>query len=143
MLLPDGGDSNSKGSSMQISERHVLTFDKPPVIQDILDALLEGVESVGDVPAETRKGIEEFSRQGCSRLILNLRVIKASFGETPVPIRHLGACLVGGVLVVTGQVTPPWVHQIEGHSRRHSFPKHLISGFGALFSHAVAAIGIF
>lgn len=117
---------------MQISERHVLTIDKPPVIKRVLDVLSAGVESDGSLPAETRKGLEEFSRQGCSRLILNLRVIKAPFGGASAAIVNLRACLLGGVLVITGQVTPPWILRIREHSRRHFFPKHLISGFGRL-----------
>jgi hypothetical protein len=118
---------------MQVGERHVLAIDKPPVIQSVLDALWAGVQSDDSVPAETRKGLEEISKHGCDRLILNLRVIKAPFGETPAAIRNLGACLVGGVLVVSGQVTPSWILQIKEHSRRHSFPMHLISSFGLFF----------
>ncbi len=115
---------------MQVSERQVLTIDKPPVIKRVLGALSAGVRFDAGLATETRKKLEEFSKQGCNRLILNLRVIKTPFGGTPPAIRDLRACLVGGVLVVTGEVTPPWILQIREQCRRHFFPKHLIPGLG-------------
>lgn len=117
---------------MQVNERHVLTINKQPVIKRVLDALSAGVKSDGSLPPETRKWLEEFSKKGCDRLILNLRVIKPPFGGTAAAIRNLRICLVGGVLVVTGQVTRPWILLIRDQSRRRFFPRHLIPGFGRL-----------
>lgn len=106
---------------MQVAERHVLTFEKPSVIRKVVDELSAGVDSFSGVPLETRKNLETFSKQSCDRLILNLRVIKAPSEEKPAPIKNLIACLLGGVLVVTGQVTAPWIIQIREHARRHIF----------------------
>lgn len=118
---------------MRVRERHVLTIDKGPVIQSILDTLMAGANPDGGVPPEACKGLEEYSKQGCNRLILNLRVINAQFGERAAAIRNLSACLLGEVLVISAQVTPPWMHQIRKDRQRYSFPRHLISSFGVLF----------
>lgn len=104
---------------MQDDERHVLTFEKPSVIRKVMDELSAGVESDGGAPPETRGSLAAFSKQSIDRLILNLRVTKSPFGETSAAIKSLFVCLLGGVLVVSGQVTAPWVTQLSEHARRH------------------------
>jgi hypothetical protein len=122
---------------MQFPERHVLTASKPCAVKRLLDALTTGVLSDGGLAPETRRGLQEFSKQGYSRLILNLQVISAPFAGTP--FMKLQACQLGGVLVVTGQVTRPRMLQVEEICHPNYF-KHLVSGVEALVSRTVSGI---
>lgn len=142
LALSPGGDER-EGPVMQAGRRHVLIIDKPLVVKNVLDELSAGVESVSTVPHEIRRGLEEFSKHGGARLILDLQVIEAPFGGAPATIRNISAYLVGGVLIVTGQVTSPWILrilQIKADRRRRFSPEHLISSFGALISSAGAEV---
>lgn len=120
---------------MQIGKRQVLIIEKPLAVKSVLDELSAGVEPEGGVPHEIRKGFEEFSSHGGSRMILDLQVIEPAFGGAPATIGNISAHLVGGVLIVTGQATSPWILrilQIKAHNRRRFSPKRLISRSAAL-----------
>jgi hypothetical protein len=119
---------------MQAGERHVLTVEKPPLIRKVLNTLSTDVEPEGGEVLRTLKGLEKFAKEGCGRLILNLDAIEEPPGGVPQGVTNVGASLVGGVLVVTCKVTSRELLRIKVLTRRHSFPKHLISGFDALFS---------
>lgn len=125
---------------MQFSERHVLTVDEPSVVKRVLEAFSVGVQAQVWVSPETRRGLLEFSKQGFNRLILNLQVTKDPFAESSAACMHLNACQVGGVLVLTGQVNQPWMLQVEALCRRHFFPRHPLSSFGALVAEIETAM---
>jgi hypothetical protein len=116
---------------MQNGKRHVLTIDKPPLIRNVLNALVAGIESEGNAPPGICKRLEDFAKQGCDALLLNLRVVEEALDGTPAKIRNVRASLVGGVLVVACLVPTPWMLQIEELSRRRFFENNLISSLGA------------
>jgi len=125
---------------MHAGKRHVLTIQDLPHIVEALNTLSRGIQAEGGEPLQTLNRLEEFAREGCGRLILNLDAIEESPGGTPRQDRKVGASLVGGVLVVTCQVTSHELLRIKVLTRRHSVPKQLISGFDGLFSSAAARI---
>jgi hypothetical protein len=119
---------------IQAGERHVLTIGDPPLIRKVLNTLSTDVGSGGEEVLRTLKGLEKFAEEGCGKLILNLDTIEESQGGMLQEVSNVGASLVGGVLVVTCKVTTRELLRIRVLARRPSFPKHLISGFDALFS---------
>ena len=125
---------------MQLSERHALTFEDLTLIVEALGTLSTDVESQGGEVLRTLKRIEEFAKEGCGRLILNLDAIEEPLSGMPQEVRNVGASLVGGVLVVTCQVTSREMLRVKLLARRHSFPKHLISSFDVLFSSTASSI---
>lgn len=122
---------------MQVGERHVLIVEKPPAVKSVLDELSAGVGSDGGIGTEIRRGFEEFSNHGGTRMILDLQVIEPSSEESPDTIRNITAYLLGEILIITGQVAFSWILQIKEHSQRHSFPRHLQSSLGTLISNTV------
>ena len=135
-----GWGGESARLPMQVGEKHVLTIQEPPLILKALNALSTGVESEGGEACGTLKRLAEFEKEGCGRLILNLQEVQEQHDGSPGNIRNVGASLVGGVLVITCQVTTREIHQIKGLTRRHSFPGHLISKLDTLFSRAVPGV---
>ena len=59
---------------MQAGQRHVLTFDKRPIVKKVLGEISEGVQSDGNVRRGIRRGLEEFAKHGGVRLILDLNL---------------------------------------------------------------------
>ncbi len=125
---------------MHVGERHVLTIEDRPLILKALNTLSTGLGSQGEETLRTLKRLEEFVKEGCGGLILKLDTIEELLGGTPQGIRNLQASLIGGVLVVTCQVTSREALRIKLLTRRQSLPKHLISNFDALFSSAAARL---
>ena len=125
---------------MQVGERYILTLEDRPLILKALNTLSTGLDSQGGETLSTLKRLEEFAKEGCGGLILKLDTIEELLGGTPQEVRNLRASLIGGVLVVTCQVTSQEVLRIKVLTRRHSLPKHLISSFDALFSSAAARL---
>jgi hypothetical protein len=125
---------------MRVGERHVLTIQERPLILQALNTLSTDVRSEGGEALRTLNRLEEFAKEGCGRLILNLDAIEEPPSGKPREVRNVGASLVGGVLVVTCQVTSRELLRIKVLTRRHAFPKHLISSFDTLFSSAAARI---
>lgn len=130
---------------MHVGKRHVLIIDKPPVVKNVLEELSAGIENDGAVPREIRRGLEEFSKHGGVRLILDLQVAAPSFEGTSASIRNITAYLAGEVLIITGQVTGHWILrilQIKADHPRRFFQERLISCFSAFISSAGAEIEI-
>lgn len=125
---------------MQSGERHVVTIGDPPLIRKVLNTLLTDMGSEGGEILRTLKGLENFSKESCGRLILNLDTVEESHGGMQKEVSNVGASLVGGVLVVTCKVTSRELLRIRGLTRRHSLPKQLVSGFDSLFSSAADRI---
>ena len=117
---------------MQEGQRHVLTLEEPHTIHNVLNMLSAGVRSEGSVPSGTCKMLEEIAKEGCSALILNLRVTEEALAETLPKIRNFRVSLVGGVLVVACLVTTPLMLQIRELSRRHFFARPLTASLGAV-----------
>lgn len=112
---------------MVIGDRHVLIIEQKPLILKALNVLSTGVESQGSEVSGIFKRLEEFAKDDCGRLVLNLRVMEDALGELPANIRNLQASLVGGVLVVTCRVTTREMLQIKEPSHRYFFPRHVFS----------------
>lgn len=125
---------------MRVGERHVLTIQELPLILQALNTLSTDVQRGDEEALRTLNRLEEFAKEGCGRLILNLDAIEEPLGGTPREVSNVGASLVGGVLVVTCQVTSRELLRIKVLTRRHAFQKHLISSFDSLFSSAAARI---
>lgn len=125
---------------MQVVERPVLTLEKPPFIREALKTLAADVGAAGGEVHGSLKRLEQFAKEDCGKLILNLHSTERPLSGTPSEVRSVGAGLIGGVLVVTCQVSPQELLRIEVHTRRHFFLKHLISSFDTLLSRAVAWI---
>ncbi len=123
--------SSIERTDLQENERHVLTIEDPAVIHNVLDALSAGIAPLNGGGAEVRRSLKEFSKQGFAALILNLRVVDEPPDGEAVVIKHIGASLVGEVLVVACVATRPWVSSIEGLRQERPRPKPLFSGLGA------------
>lgn len=119
---------------MHVGERHVLTVEKTSLVLKVLNALSTDAEAGGGEVLRTLKELEKFAKDGCGRLILDLDAIEEPDSEMPQGVRNVGVSLIGGVLVVTCQVSSREIVRIKMLTRRHSLPKHLISSFNGLFS---------
>lgn len=114
---------------MKEAERRILTTEKAAVIRNALCTLLARVNSEGDIAAGTRKRLEAFAKQGCEKLILDLRMAEKSSGGVSPGVRNLRASQLGPVLVVTGEATTPeTLHEIEALCHQPLFPRHVASG---------------
>jgi|GEM_PF-6097884 len=125
---------------MHLGERHVLTIQETPLILEALSTLSADVEQDGGDSLRTLVKLEEFAKVGCGRLILNLDAIEEPPGGTSARVSNIDASLVGGVLIVTCQVTSPELLRIKVLTRRHTLPRQLISSVDGLFSSAAARI---
>jgi hypothetical protein len=125
---------------MRVGERQLLTIQEPPLILAALNTLSTGVGQDGGEALRTLNRLEEFAKEGCGRLILRLDAIDDPSGGAPGGVKNVDASLVGGVLVVTCQVTSSELVRIKLLTRRHSLPKQLISGVDHFISSAAARI---
>lgn len=113
---------------MKEGERQILITEMVPVIRGALSALLAEVKSEDSFAPGTLETLEGFARQGCDKLILDLRKPKESPGGIAPGVRNLRASQLGPVLVVTGEVpSPELMHEIKALRHAHSFPRHLAS----------------
>ena len=118
---------------MKKGERHVLATGKGPVIRNALSLVLAGVKSEDDVSPGTRQSLELFARNGCDRLLLDLRTARELPAGTVPGIRNLRASQLGQVLVVTGDVTAPEILQeVRALCRSHFSPEYLAAGLLAV-----------
>jgi DNA-binding response OmpR family regulator len=114
------------------AERRIFITEKAPVIRNALCTLLTGATSESDTIPGTRERLEAFAKEGCDRLVLDLRTVKESSGCMSPGVRNVRASQIGTVLVVTGEVTSPEILQeIEELRHSHSFAKHLTSDLRA------------
>ena len=125
---------------MRVGERHLLTIQEPPLILEALSTLSMGVGQGNRKALRTLNRLEEFAKEGCGRLVLKLDAIDEPPGETLPGVKTVAASLVGGVLVITCQVTSSELVRIKLLTRRHSLPKQLISGVDDFISSAAARI---
>ena len=125
---------------MQLGERHLLTIQEPPLILEALSTLSTGAGQGDGEALRTLNRLEEFAKEGCGRLVLKLDAIDEPPGETPPGVKTVDASLIGGVLVVSCQVTSSELLRIRLLTRRHSLPKQLISGVDDFISSAAARI---
>jgi hypothetical protein len=118
-------------------KRLIFTAEKPQRIRSALSVVLAGVESESDATCSARERLREFTRGGCDRFILDLRGVDVPAGEIFPAVRNVRAVHLGGVLVVTGEVTDAEVFwQIERLRHRQVSVKRLRSNFRA-FVHAL------
>jgi hypothetical protein len=109
-------------------ERYVLTTGKASVIREVLSLVLAGVKSEGDVSPGTYPSLESVVKNGCDRMVLELRRPKEPSACISPGVRNLRANRLGRVLVVTGDVAAPGIlHEIEALSRPHFFHKYVTS----------------
>lgn len=125
---------------MRLAGRQILIAKEPPVIQNALYTLLEGIESRRDVPPRTRERLEAIAGEGCDSLILDLRAIEEPLAGFSPKIRNIRLDPVKKVAVVTCEVAAPhFDDQTDEFSRPHFFPNHLAFSVGA-FVHALSAL---
>jgi hypothetical protein len=125
---------------MRVGERHLLTIQEPPLILEALSTLSTGAGQGDGEALRTLNRLEEFAKEGCGRLVLKLDAIDEPSGLTSPGVKTVDASLVGGVLVVTCQVTSSELGRIKLLTRRHSLPKQLISGVDDFISSTAARI---
>lgn len=125
---------------MRVGERHLLTIQELPLIVEALSTLSTDVGQGNGEAFRTLNRLEEFAKEGCGQLILKLDAIEGPPGGKSHEVRNIGASLVGGVLVVTCQVTSRELLRIKLLTRRHTLPKQLISSFDGLFSSAATRL---
>lgn len=114
---------------MKYRGRYVLTTGKVSVIRAVLSLVLAEVKSGGDVAPGTYQSLQAFAKDGCDRMILELRRPKEPPAGISPRVRNLRASHMGQVLVVSGEITAPEIlHEIEALARPHFSPKHVISG---------------
>lgn len=125
---------------MYLGERHVLTIEALPLVVKALNSLASANEAQGSGVLRTLRRLEDFAKEGCGKVILNLDAVEEPLANKYEEVRNVDAVLVGGVLVVKCQVTSQELLRIKELTRRNSLTNQLISGFDALFSSAAARI---
>lgn len=108
---------------MQGSKMHLLTIEEQPVILKVLDTLSTATDCESAEARGTLKRLEEFAKEDCGRLLLRLRVVQDPPGGSPANVRSVGASLIGGVLVVTCQVTDREAVQIKKVTHQSLLPR--------------------
>lgn len=99
---------------LQDSQRYVLTTRKASVIRGVLSLLLAGVKSEGDVTPGTYQSLDLLAKNGCERMILELRRPKQSPVGISRTVRNIRVSHIGQVLVVSGEVGGLEIlHEIE------------------------------
>ena len=122
---------------MKGGERHVVIAEDPFIIRSALHVLLAGIESEGNISPGARENLELSLKEGCNRLIFDLRSVNEVSGGISPGGRSLRVNHLGQVLVVTCDAIPAWTcHQIEELCSPHTFPGHLMCGLRA-FLHAL------
>lgn len=121
------GDDDG-GLMLKNSERYVLTTGKASVIRNVLSLVLTEIKSEADVSPGTHQSLKAFAKNGCDRMVLDLRAVR----EPPVGIgsgvSNLKASYIGQVLVVTGEVSAPRIlREIDALRRPHFSPQCLAS----------------
>jgi hypothetical protein len=117
--------------------RLIFTAEKPQRIRSALSVLLACVESQGDTTRSARERLREFTRGGCDKFILDLRGVDVPPGGISPAVKNVRAVHLGGVLVVTGEVTDLQVfRQIERLRHQQVSLERLRSNFRA-FVHAL------
>lgn len=117
---------------MKEAERRIFVVEKAPGVRNALCALLAGIGGEGDVVPSRRETQERISEANCDRLILDLRYAPTAPGPATPRVKNLKASLVGGILLVTGEVSDTTVfRRIEDFGLRHFSLKHMTSSLHA------------
>jgi hypothetical protein len=113
---------------LQDNERYILTTDKPSVMRNVLSLVSAGARSEGAATHVSCLSLDAVAKDGCDRMILELRRPKGPVAGIFPRIRNLRTCRFGRVLVVTGDATVPELFR-EIDVLRHPYsPRHLGSG---------------
>jgi len=113
---------------MEDGERRLFVVEKASRVRNALCVLLAGVEREGDVAHGTRMIHKTFAEANRDKLVLHLRYAGTPHNRVSPGVKNLEASLVGGILVVVGQVTDPKVlGQIEELVVSHFSLKYMTS----------------
>jgi hypothetical protein len=116
--------------------RCVFTAQDAHRIRSVLSVLLARVESESNVTHATPERFRQFvqfMRGGCDRLILDLRGVEAPSEGMASAVRNVRAMRLGGVWIVTGEVTDPDVFRQIAELRHPYVPlRRVTSNFRAL-----------
>lgn len=96
-----------KDLSLKEGRRRVLTIGDRSVIRDVLSLILAAVRSGCAGCPDARQRLETLAGERWDRLILDLRTVIEPAGAVPPAVRNLRISCVGGVAVVTGEVSTP------------------------------------
>jgi hypothetical protein len=122
---------------MEDGERRIFVIEKASRVRNALCVLSAGVECHGDIAHGTRMIHETFAGANREQLVLHLRYAEKTDNRVSPGVKILEASLVGGILVVIGQVTDPRVFQeIEELVVSHFSLKYITSSFRT-FAHAL------
>jgi hypothetical protein len=114
---------------LQDPERYFLTTDKASVMRRVLSFVsAAGAKAESSVAHGSCLSLEDASKDGCDRMILELRRPMAPAAGAPPKVRNLRTSHFGRTLVVTGDATTPEIfHEID--ALRHPYsPRQLKSG---------------
>lgn len=116
---------------MQDRERYILTTDKPSIMRNVLSLVSAGANSDGAEIQGAALCFDAAAKDGCDRMILELRRPKVPAAGNFPKIKNLRTSRFGRVLVVTGDATgPDLFHEID--ALRHPYsPRQLTSGLRA------------
>jgi len=115
---------------MEDGERRIFVVEKASRVRKALCVLLAGAECEGDVAHGTRMIDEMFAGANRDQLILHLRYAPTPHNRVSSRVKILEESLVGGILVLIGQVTDPRVFQeIEELLVSHFSLKYMTSSF--------------
>jgi hypothetical protein len=114
---------------MEDGERRIFVVEKASRVRNALCLISAGAECEGDVAQGTRMINETLAEANRDQLILHLRYAPTPHNRVSPGVKNLEASLVGGILVVIGQVTDPKVFQeIEELVVSHFSLKYMTSG---------------
>jgi hypothetical protein len=113
---------------MEDGERRIFVVEKASRVRNALCVLLAGAECEGNVAHGTRMIHGTFAEANRDQLVLHLRYAETPHNRVSPGVKNLEASLVGGILVVVGQVTDPKVlGQIEELVVSHFSLKYMTS----------------
>jgi hypothetical protein len=121
-------------------ERYVLTTGKVSVIQGVLSLLLAGVKSEGAVAPSAYQSLDAFSKNGCDRMILELRTPKETPAGISPKVGNLRVSYIGQVLVVSGEVTSPEILREIERLRRPHFSLQYVASALLAFVHVLLSM---
>ena len=96
---------------MEDGERRIFVVEKASRVRNALCVISAGAECEGDAAHGPRMIDEMFAQANRDQLILHLRYAPTPHNRVSPGVKIPEASLVGGILVVIGQVTDPRVFQ--------------------------------
>lgn len=92
--------------------RNVLIVQDEPSIPKVLQVLLAGLGSEGDIAHNGYLALSTIEKESFDVLLLDLRCSEMSAGKMTSAIKELRPKLVGRVLVVSGEVFDPQILKV-------------------------------